>query len=285
MKKDRKELVIAKVLAGAAWADGEISEEERGLLDRVAAEFALSADETAELKKILDHPLGISETESLACDFLDSASVEERSDLFRRLEALFLADGTLGAAEQGILTSLRAWEDETPEAPSLLGRMRSLVAAARPGALRASPTFQRISSRLGAARVPETLDSKRREYATLFGAILYRVAFADGRVENAELEQLRSLLTSGPGVGPEDANQIISVIASRVAEEMDRQRLCASFNRVATMEERLRLLGCLFAVAKADGSIGEDEMREIRLIANYLWIDARSFHNLRVREA
>jgi uncharacterized tellurite resistance protein B-like protein len=65
---------------------------------------------------------------------------------------------------------------------------------------------------------------------------------------------------------------------------MDRQRLCASFNRIATMDERFRLLGCLFAVAKADGRIDEDELREIRLVANYLWIDARSFNDVRLRE-
>lgn len=285
MKRDRKELVIAKVLAGAAWADGEVCEEERAWVDRVAADLGLTAEEIADLRKTLDQPLGISETESLACDFLVAASVEERSELLRRLETLFLADGGMNEAEQGILTSLRVWEHETPEVPSFLSKMRSLVATARPGALRASPTFHRISARLGASHAPRAMDPKRNEQATLFGAILYRVAFADGRVESLELAQLRSLLASGFDMAPDEVDQIISVIASRAAEEMDRQRLCASFNRVATMEARLRLLGCLFAVAKADGSIGEDEMREIRLIANYMWIDARTFHDLRVREA
>jgi uncharacterized tellurite resistance protein B-like protein len=44
----------------------------------------------------------------------------------------------------------------------------------------------------------------------------------------------------------------------------------------------MRLLGCLFMVAEADGEISDEEMREMRLIANYLWIGARDFHRVRV---
>jgi uncharacterized tellurite resistance protein B-like protein len=45
----------------------------------------------------------------------------------------------------------------------------------------------------------------------------------------------------------------------------------------------MSLLGCLFMVADADGEIGDAEMREMRLIANYLWIGARDFNKIRIQ--
>jgi uncharacterized tellurite resistance protein B-like protein len=280
----RKELTLAKVLAGAAWADGEIAAAERDWIAGASRELGLTTDEIAEVERILANPLGVAETESLACDFLSAASPREREDLMRRLEGLFKIDAELHETERGLLSSLRAWETETPDAPSLLSRMRMLVAKARPAAAAPSSTFEKITSRVRVSRTPEKLTPQQHERAVLFGAILYRTAFADGRVDEMELSQLRGLLTAGFNLEEAETGQILSVIRARAAEDMDRQRLCASFNRIATMDERFRLLGCLFAVAKADGRIDEDELREIRLVANYLWIDARSFNDVRLRE-
>jgi uncharacterized tellurite resistance protein B-like protein len=280
----RKEASLAKVLAGAAWADGEIADAERERIGKVSAELGLTADEIAEVDAILARPHGLAETESLARDFLASASPAERAEMLRSLEALMLADGTLDASERRLLSGLQASEWETAEAPSLLARVRGIVSRTRGAATAPSPSFGRILSHMRASRPPRMLTPQQHERAVLFGAILYRTAFADGRVDRQEVTQLGSLLECEFGLGEEERAQILSVINARAAEEMDRQRLCASFNRIATMDERFRLLGCLFAVAKADGKIGEDELREIRLVANFLWIDARSFNDIRLRE-
>ena len=283
MKEPHKELDLAKVLAAAAWADGEVTAAEREKIRRVAAQLGLSDEEVAEIDATLANPCGIAETESLAADFLARATAQEREDLLRRLGELFQADGEVGEGERGLLSSLRAWESEAPEVPTFLGRLRRLLARDRSKAPESGAPFQKITSRMRGAQASDKLTPGQREHAVLFGAILYRTAFADGRVEESEVSQLHGILTSGIGLDEETAEQIISVISARAAEDMDRQRLCASFNRISTMEERMRLLGCLFAVAKADGTIDEDEMREIRLAANYLWIDARSFHDIRQR--
>lgn len=283
MNRIRKEHVLAKTLAGAAWADGEVTPAEVERIRAAARELDLTPDEWAEVESILARPMGIAETESLACEFLSRVSPAERADLLSRLEDLFLADGKLDAAETGILSSLKAWEDGTTGANTLIDRMRNLITRSRGASPSPSTSFERIVSRVRGPREHSALSAQDQERATLFGAILYRTAFADGRVDPLEVSQLRGLLTTEFRMGEEEAAQVVSVVGARAAEELDRQRLCASFNRVASMDERFRLLGCLFAVAKADGRIGEDELREIRLAANYLWIDARSFNDIRMR--
>jgi len=54
------------------------------------------------------------------------------------------------------------------------------------------------------------------------------------------------------------------------------------FNKLATYEEKLSLLNCLFAVAAADESISGVEDREIRLIASELQLTHSDFINARL---
>jgi tellurite resistance protein len=49
------------------------------------------------------------------------------------------------------------------------------------------------------------------------------------------------------------------------------------------MEQRAELLDAAFAVAGADGVFGPGELEELRLISNFLWIDPRDFHAVRLR--
>jgi uncharacterized tellurite resistance protein B-like protein len=163
---------------------------------------------------------------------------------------------------RGFFRNERAGEGGVPPSGGVVSR---LLERTRDGAREAGP------------------GEKHLQRASLFGAILYRVAFADGTFSEDEAERLRALLTGTFGFGADDARQTLAVIKSRAAEELDRQRLCASFNRISDMDERMKLLGCLFMIAEADGEIHATELRELRLIANYLWIGAKNFNQVRVK--
>ncbi len=47
------------------------------------------------------------------------------------------------------------------------------------------------------------------------------------------------------------------------------------------MEERLRLLRAMMELAMVDGRLSPEEEKEIRLIANYLWIEVQDFVEIR----
>jgi uncharacterized tellurite resistance protein B-like protein len=66
---------------------------------------------------------------------------------------------------------------------------------------------------------------------------------------------------------------------------MDRQGLLSEFNRIAEMDARMELLDASFAVAAVDGTVSGTELEELRLLANFLWIDPRDFNAVRQRWA
>jgi uncharacterized tellurite resistance protein B-like protein len=54
------------------------------------------------------------------------------------------------------------------------------------------------------------------------------------------------------------------------------------FNKMASREQKLALLECLFAVSAADESISNVEDREVRQIANELQLTHQDFINARL---
>ncbi len=297
MSVERRELALAKVLAGAAWADGEVSAAEAARIEKIAAHLDLSDAERDELSRTLREPASRDEVEERARKLLAELPPEERTAWLGRIEALLLTDDRMTREEQSFLAGVRGAAATIEDAPSLITRIRGILRVRRGGdengpegaegaggggADRGGIVAQ-IIGRIGPGGVAEKRDPLRFGHAVLFGAILYRVAFADGHVDDAEIERVHALLTDQFGFGDEAAEYVIRTIRSRAADDFDRQRLCASFNRIAEMDARLKLLECLFAVAAADGEIREEELREMRLIANYLWIDAREFHRIRTK--
>ncbi len=281
MNTERAETKLIRLLAGVAWADGEVTSEERGKILRIAGEIGLTPAERSAVSIDLERPAGLEATLALGRELLESLPQERRSELYSHLDALVEVDGKVHPEEKRIVEALR--EARKSDAPALLAKLRGLFSTR--GSAGARSSLSSVAGSLLDAIRPEggaqALDEGLRARAVLFGSILRRVAFADGRVDPAEIAQIRGILEGTFSFDEGTTETILSAVESQAADGFDRQRLCASFNRHSTMEERMQLLGCLFAVAKADGSITDEELRELRLIANFLWIDARDFHQLR----
>lgn len=252
---------LLKILIAAAWADGELSAPEQETIRRIERDLGLPEPQRAQLDSLLREPIGLEEAERMAGDLLPRLTREDREDWLRLIEQVVRSDERVDPAERRLLERMETAIRDADAGPSLLGRIRG---------------FFRSERRADAG-------SERLERATLFGALLHRVAFADGDLSPEEAARLRTLLTGSFGFDDEESGRILQAIESKAAVDLDRQRLCAAFNRIADMEGRTRLLGCLFIVAEADGEIAEAELREMRLIANYLWIGARGFHEVRAR--
>jgi uncharacterized tellurite resistance protein B-like protein len=90
---------IIKSLAEMAWADGEVSPEERSLLVKVLIEAGSDPDDAEELDKLLARPAGGSSTPPLAR--LEAAGLDEerRLSVMRVLLIMSFMDGVLSFAE------------------------------------------------------------------------------------------------------------------------------------------------------------------------------------------
>lgn len=118
----------------------------------------------------------------------------------------------------------------------------------------------------------ESLPPERARYVAAFAFILARVANADLDISQEETHRMEEILQ---GLGHLPAEQ--AVLAVQIAKAQHRLAggtesflVTREFKDVATREQCLELLDCLFAVSAADDSISAPEEAQIRQIASEL---------------
>jgi uncharacterized tellurite resistance protein B-like protein len=298
-------LALARVLAGVAWADGQLRVEEQDLLFRVCARFGLSAAERREVSALLERPVSIDRFEDLVREYqTKNPSPAERAELLDQVRRMIVGkeEGSPERRYLALLESCLAAGPSPESAPAFPAGAGSAAAETVFPGLRgilgglgvksvgrsfwigplARSLGQSLLGRAG-ARAGDRLSDERRYFLTLYGALLYRVVRADGVIRPEETERLRHLLEDGFGFIGAEIEPVVALIEHEIAREADRQHLCAEFNRNADMDERLALLDALFAVGLADGELSPAEEQEIRLIANYLWIETQEYVRVRLR--
>lgn len=110
MAKHPLAMALAKVIIAAAWADGELTLDEINDLKRLLAElgqtsgnFALTAEEWAELEIYLHSPVEAAERARLIADLRDLiATPAERQIAINAIDRLLAADRVLTPAERAV---------------------------------------------------------------------------------------------------------------------------------------------------------------------------------------
>ncbi|MFN8548563.1 MAG: TerB family tellurite resistance protein [Candidatus Eisenbacteria bacterium] len=285
---------LLRVLAAVAWSDGELAPEEEAFLRDLGRDLALEQDEQSELDRLLAAPASRDDFERYTREFeqhVDSA--DARRELLDAVERLIAIDRVRKPEELDCLGHLRDWLAEVESSPlpttgGVLERLRGGVNSAWRTVGAPLAWAEKMGRNVAQLILPgsgaERVQTERRDFVTLFGALLSRVIDADGVVRPEERAAVRDALGDRFGLSESEIEFVLRLIAARAAEGADRQRLCAEFNRVSSPEQRLELLRALFAAARADGAITNEEEAEARLIANYLWIETQDYTRVR-REA
>lgn len=137
------------------------------------------------------------------------------------------------------------------------------------------------------ARGLEALDPDRAHYVAAFAYLLSRVANADLSVSAEETLKMEGILRT-MGHLPADQAALVVEIAkaqNRLFGGTENFLVTRELRELATREQRLELLDCLFAVSAADESISGAEETQIRQIASELGfthaelVQARSAYN------
>ena len=118
----------------------------------------------------------------------------------------------------------------------------------------------------------EALEPERARYLAAFAYILSRVAQADLEISEAETAKMESLLQQLGGMPEHQAVLAVQIAKaqSRLAGGTENFLVTREFREIATREQCLELLDCLFAVSAADDSISGAEESQIRQIASEL---------------
>jgi uncharacterized tellurite resistance protein B-like protein len=263
-----REIAMLRTLTALAWADGVVTPEESTMLDRAAVDLGLPADEREALTRLRREPIPLDRFEELARELrLLVFSEEERRQLLAQAHALVAADHQVAPEESRWLDLLERIL-RAGETPSLFARVRAVLAGGR-------------GDGGGAPVVSQDAEERR-----ILGGLLARRVLRAGGVEDPLAFATgvgRFLVVTG--LDPRDVEGALVAVQRNETRGDDRQRLCASVNRITDHEGRLALLAALFAAWRQVPGGASAAETELRLIANYLWIEPQEFVRLRAEAA
>ena len=141
----------------------------------------------------------------------------------------------------------------------------------------------------GLGAVERALDGMTPAHARFiacFAYILTRAARADHHISEDELRAMEGLVERRAGLSAEDARLVVAIAKAHAhrAGGTEDFLVTREFNAVASRDQKMALLDCLFAVTSSDSEIVTAEDNEIRRIANELklehadYITARRAH-------
>lgn len=131
------------------------------------------------------------------------------------------------------------------------------------------------------------LEPAEARYIAAFAYLLGRVALADLDISAAETARMDAMVAEHGGLSPAQATMVVRMAQTHAGlfGGTDDFLVTRDFASVATREQKLALLECLYAVSAADHSISAEEDHEIRRIASTLNLGHRDFIAARLRHA
>ena len=125
----------------------------------------------------------------------------------------------------------------------------------------------------------DRLDPERARYIAAFAYILSRVAREDLRISDEELRTMESLVQDKGGLPEEQAVMVVQMAKTQNAlfGGVENFLVTREFDKIATREQKIALLHCLYGVSAADHTISSAEDTTIRAIADELHLDRADF--------
>ncbi len=147
-----------------------------------------------------------------------------------------------------------------------------------PASSDATEVVQRIAGLL--AGVPP----EHARYLGAFAYLLGRVAHIDNELSETEVGAMRALVSREGGVEAGESTVVVDLAQalSRTERGTEDFRVAREFAAIATDDQKLGLLRCLFAVAAADATVSLAEDNEIRRITQELGITHEEFIRARL---
>jgi len=144
--------------------------------------------------------------------------------------------------------------------------LRFLGIESKPSASADTQTVRRIVASL------DVMDPQRARWIAAFAFLLCRVARAELVVSEEESAAMEGIIREKGGLTEEQAVLVLQIAKTQEALFGGTENYLVSreFNKIATREQKVGLLDCLFAVSAADESISTIEDNEIARICTEL---------------
>lgn len=131
----------------------------------------------------------------------------------------------------------------------------------------------------------EALEPERARYIAAFAYILGRVANADLEISADESQAMERLIREHGDLPDDQALLVVEIAKSqnRLFGGTENFLVTREFGEIATGEQKLALLDCLFAVSAADGAVSITEEEQVRSIASELGLSHQQYVENRAR--
>ena len=142
---------------------------------------------------------------------------------------------------------------------------------------RESDTIRRIAGEL------EHLPAEQAKYLATFAYVLARIANADLKVDATETAEMERIVHRIAGLSEGESTLVVQIALAQARNLGGTQDYLVTrqFRMIASREQRADLLGCLYAVAAADGKIRTEESAEIVKIGEELGFTRAEANSLR----
>lgn len=162
---------------------------------------------------------------------------------------------------------------------SILKLLRGLGETAETEASSETETVRQIVQKL------DQLPPEQASYVAAFAYVLSRVAQADMDISDAETREMERIVVEHGGLPEQQAIIVVQMAKtrSRLFGGTEDFVVTREFANMATHEQKLALLDCLFAVGAADMSISTVEDAVARQVADQLNLEHRDFIAVRSR--
>lgn len=126
---------------------------------------------------------------------------------------------------------------------------------------------------------------ERIKLVTGYAGLLGKVSYADMEMSEAELERIGALLVEKLALSSFDAASILKMLTEDTATlySVEDHLYTRMLNDVLDKEQKLELLGALFAVAAANMAISNLEDNTVRVISKGLLLSHKEFIEARLR--
>ena len=286
-------LALAKLVISAAWADGELSNEEvNALKDLLFSLDEVSAEDWTVLTMYMESPVSDAEKEELLERVTKAIrSNDDKAFVLKTLEQLFHCDGKVTPEEQKLMEELRGDVSEVATGffSGMSRALKSAIvqrgAAVQASCLREHDSDDYIRNTIYYDLVRKqkdslvTIDRPEAEVRKLCLAtgLLSHIANVDAVISREEQEAMRRIIAEDWGLSEEQAELLASISYDRTTRGLDYFRLSHGFFECTGIEERQRFLKTLFCIANAANKTDNTAIEEIRRIAKSLKLSHRDF--------
>ncbi|MBT3184389.1 MAG: hypothetical protein HOI59_11530 [Nitrospina sp.] len=289
-----KKMTFLKVLTTVAWADGEVSQSEFNILKTFYRKFDLEKHEMDELKPYLLSPISKKEKDTLYRQMVaELSSPQEKKEIVGALEEMVEAHKRMKSDERELVDQFSEWLEKSSHTRRSFGRIRNFFQGtifkhARDRDPDMEKYFKRrvlkkIELKSSHSKISTNLPEERLYFVCLVGTLMATIAHVDDHFDPAEKKALKRCLADQFSLKGKELTLLFEVVEEQARQGFDFHEVATELNRVASYNDRIHLMECLFEVAIADGEMAHGEAEEIRRITKALRIPHKTFIECKVR--